>query len=92
MKHVGYVMIAVGFLSGALASVQTSANDIPVPPSMVKESSLVKVRPPIVTVLSPTSTATAPTTAGMPHPRATTAAWLARPPVAVRIPAAFAIP
>ena len=34
----------------------------------------------------------APTTAGMPQPRATTAAWLARPPREVRMPAARAIP
>ena len=41
---------------------------------------------------SPTSIPAAPTTAGMPQPRATTAAWLARPPREVRIPAARAIP
>ena len=34
----------------------------------------------------------APTTAGFPHPRATTAAWLTRPPRAVRIPSAASIP
>ena len=33
-----------------------------------------------------------PTTAGMPQPRATTAAWLARPPRDVRMPAARAMP
>ena len=46
----------------------------------------------MTTPVSATWTPDAPTTAGMPQPRATTAAWLASPPVAVRIPAAAAIP
>ena len=46
----------------------------------------------MVTAPSPISTPAAPTTAGIPQPRATTAAWLASPPVAVRIPAAAAMP
>ena len=39
-----------------------------------------------------TATSAAPTTAGIPQPRATTAAWLASPPCEVRMPAATAIP
>ena len=37
-------------------------------------------------------TASAPTTAGLPQPRATTAAWLTSPPRAVRIPSAASMP
>ena len=37
-------------------------------------------------------TDSAPTTAGVPQPRATTAAWLTRPPRAVRMPSATIIP
>ena len=36
--------------------------------------------------------ASAPTTAGLPQPRATTAAWLTRPPRAVRMPSAASMP
>ena len=36
--------------------------------------------------------ASAPTIQHLPHPRATTAAWLVLPPVAVRMPCATAIP
>ena len=45
----------------------------------------VKCAPPIFT-------ASAPTTAGIPHPRATTAAWLTSPPRAVRMPSATCMP
>ena len=48
--------------------------------------------PPIVTIPSPSTTSDAPTTAGIPQPRATTAAWLTNPPVLVRIPAARLMP
>ena len=51
-----------------------------------------RVRSPTTTWPSRTSIPAAPTTAGMPQPRATTAAWLARPPREVRMPAARAIP
>ena len=37
-------------------------------------------------------TDSAPTTAGVPQPRATTAAWLTRPPRDVRMPSATIIP
>ena len=37
-------------------------------------------------------TASAPTTAGLPQPRATTAAWLTSPPRAVRMPSAASMP
>ena len=37
-------------------------------------------------------TDSAPTTAGVPQPRATTAAWLTSPPRAVRMPSAAIIP
>ena len=54
---------------------------------------------PSLTVMSPTVNdlpviliASAPTTAGVPQPRATTAAWLTRPPRAVRMPWATIIP
>ena len=45
-----------------------------------------------VTWWSPIRSASAPTTAGLPQPRATTAAWLTRPPRAVRIPSAASMP
>ena len=61
-------------------------------PSIVMTSPARSVRSPTTTRPSWTSSPAAPTTAGMPQPRATTAAWLARPPRAVRIPAARAIP
>ena len=41
---------------------------------------------PTVNCLPSILTASAPTTAGVPQPRATTAAWLTRPPRAVRMP------
>ena len=54
----------------------------------------IEITSPSWTTMSPTrelacpamSIASAPTTAGMPQPRATTAAWLTRPPRAVRMP------
>ena len=51
------------------------------------------VTPPTVNERSPRCAATsAPTTAGLPQPRATTAAWLTRPPRAVRMPSAASMP
>ena len=41
---------------------------------------------------SPISMPSAPQTAGLPQPLATTAAWLASPPLVVRIPTATCIP
>src|SRR5258708_36103902 len=46
---------------------------------------------PITITPSPTSTSVALTTAGTPHPRAITAAWLASPPNEVSTPAARAM-
>ena len=58
-----------------------------------------EIQSPSFTTVSPTAkersairSASAPTTAGLPHPRATTAAWLTSPPRAVRIPSAASIP
>ena len=80
--------------SGATSEAPTTAprNTSPVSPSIVITSPAASVRPGKRTVPSPTSTSRAPTTAGRPQPRATTAAWLARPPRLVRIPAARAMP
>ncbi len=80
--------------SGATVKVPAAApaNTSPVPPSMVIVSPTARLRSPMAIVRSPSTTAAAPTTAGIPQPRATTAAWLASPPVEVRIPAALAMP
>ncbi len=58
-----------------------------------------EITSPSLTTMSPTENclptiliASAPTTAGVPQPRATTAAWLTRPPRAVRMPSATIIP
>ena len=60
----------------------------PVPPSIVITSPARSFVPRIVTVVTALSmwTSAEPTTAGMPHPRATTAAWLTMPPRVVRMP------
>ena len=80
--------------SGAISVAPATAprKTSPVSPSIVMTSPAASVRPGKRTVPSPTSTSRAPTTAGSPQPRATTAAWLARPPRLVRIPAARAMP
>ncbi len=70
----------------------TPAYTSPVEPSIEMTSPAESVRSPIRTSPSPGTTSAAPTTAGLPQPRATTAAWLANPPVAVRIPRARSIP
>lgn len=62
---------------------------------------LIEITSPSATTVSPTRnerdsmsmrTASAPQIAGVPMPRATTAAWLTRPPRDVRIPSAAIIP
>ena len=70
----------------------TPSKTAPVEPSMVMTSPSRRLLPATISCPSRTSTAVAPTTAGIPHPRATTAAWLASPPRDVRIPTAFAMP
>ena len=50
------------------------------------------VTSPAVNDLPEMRTASAPTTAGMPHPRATTAAWLTSPPRDVRMPSDACMP
>jgi hypothetical protein len=53
----------------------------------------VKLLPPTLnSPFSSISIAPAPATQHLPHPRATTAAWLVMPPVAVRMPAAACMP
>ncbi len=59
----------------------------------------IEIQSPSSTTVSPTvndgpeiRSASAPTTAGLPQPRATTAAWLTRPPRAVRMPSAASMP
>ena len=59
----------------------------PLLPSIVISSPTANERSPISTASLAGPTADAPTTAGMPQPRATTAAWLASPPRAVSTPA-----
>ena len=76
------------WVTPAAAPAKTS----PVAPSIVIVSPSAKAVPPMVTVPSPSTTPEAPTTAGIPQPRATTAAWLTNPPVLVRIPAARLMP
>ena len=61
---------------------------------MVRNSPFLKVWPAMVIVpaFSSIFIASQPTTQGLPQPRATTAAWLALPPVEVRIPLARCMP
>ena len=75
-------------MTPAAAPAKTS----PVAPSIVIVSPSARAVAPIVTVPSPRTTSEAPTTAGIPQPRATTAAWLTKPPVLVRIPTARLMP
>ena len=49
-------------------------------------------RPPAVKLLPSIWIDSAPTTAGLPQPRATTAAWLTSPPREVRMPSATIMP
>ena len=83
-----------GPASGAIpdAAAIAPSNTSPVSPSIVIASPACSVSPGKRTSPSSTSMSRAPTTAGIPHPRATTAAWLASPPRAVRMPAARAMP
>ena len=80
--------------SGVTSSVvdRSPAITSPVAPS-------IEMRSPSRTMMSPTENdrpsitiASAPTTAGVPHPRATIAVWLTRPPRAVSRPSAAIIP
>ena len=66
----------------------------PVVPLIVRKSPALTVWPLIVIVpaFSSIRSASQPTTQGLPQPRATTAAWLALPPVAVRMPLARCMP
>ena len=77
-----------------LAAVSGTSPDttIPAPPSSETKSPSRSVTPPAVTVWSPRRSTSAPTTAGLPQPRATTAAWLTRPPRAVRMPSEASMP
>ena len=65
---------------------------LPVVPSTEIQSPWWTTVVPTLNEESPMDTDSAPTTAGFPQPRATTAAWLTRPPRAVRIPSAASIP
>ena len=76
------------WVTPAAAPAKTS----PVAPSIVIVSPGLSTVAPMVTLPSPSTTPEAPTTAGIPQPRATTAAWLTNPPVLVRIPTARLIP
>ena len=66
----------------------------PVVPLIVMKSPALTTFPAMLTVCAASSilTASQPTTHGLPQPRATTAAWLALPPVLVRMPLARCIP
>ena len=64
----------------------------PVVPSSDNQSPSFTVTPFAVNDLPEILTASAPTIAGVPHPRATTAAWLTRPPREVRMPFATIMP
>ena len=70
-------------------------NTSPVPPSiesMSPSTTLVPSGAVIVLFATSTSSASAPHTQVLPMPRATTAAWLVRPPWLVRIPCAAIMP
>ena len=66
----------------------------PVVPLIVRKSPALTTWPLIVIwpFFSSMAIASQPTTQGLPQPRATTAAWLALPPVAVRMPLARCMP
>ena len=59
---------------------------------MESQSPSATVTAPTVKVFPSMRTFSAPTTAGLPQPRATTAAWDTRPPRAVRIPSEASMP
>ena len=77
--------------SSASMSGTSPSTTLPLLPSMVIVSPALKVLP--STLTSPASRsisiALQPVTAGLPKPRATTAAWLVMPPRAVRMPLAL---
>mmetsp|Transcript_37749 Transcript_37749/g.118186 ORF Transcript_37749/g.118186 Transcript_37749/m.118186 type:complete len:299 (-) Transcript_37749:1759-2655(-) len=65
----------------------------PVLPLMAMTSPSLKVAPEAsVAVVAPTSRSEAPTTQGLPQPRATTAAWEVMPPREVSMPSAACMP
>ena len=66
----------------------------PVVPLIVTKSPTLTIWPLMLTwpFFSSMAMASQPTTQGLPQPRATTAAWLALPPVAVRMPLARCMP
>ena len=74
------------------ASVSWPSMISPVVPSREIQSPCLTVTSPTANDLPEMRTASAPTTAGVPHPRATTAAWLTSPPREVRMPLATIIP
>ena len=85
-------MVVNSFGGSASASAMAPSTTSPVVPSSEMTSPSSTVTPPAVKWWSAILTASAPTTAGMPQPRATTAAWLTRPPRAVRMPSATCMP
>ncbi len=77
----------------SLAASSTSPSTTwPVVPSSEMTSPSFTVTPPAVNALPEIATPSAPTTAGMPHPRATTAAWDTSPPRDVRMPSDACMP
>ncbi len=80
--------------AGGLAAVSgtSPATTMPAPPSRETQSPSTSVMPLAVTWRSPRRRTSAPTTAGLPQPRATTAAWLTKPPRAVRMPSEASMP
>ena len=81
--------------SGGVSPWATStwpSTTIPLVPSTEIQSPSDTSTPSTVNDVGPMRRASAPTTAGLPQPRATTAAWLTRPPLAVRMPSAASMP
>ena len=88
--HLRIVWNSAGGFDPAIASAPSMIS--PVAPSMEMVSPSRTTVSPTANCLPSILTASAPTTAGVPQPRATTAAWLTRPPRAVRMPLATIMP
>ena len=81
-----FKMISNSFGGFAASSFNSPTTTSPDAPSSEMTSPSLTTMPPTENCLPSMRTASAPTMAGVPQPRATTAAWLTRPPRAVRMP------
>ena len=87
-----FKMVKNSFVGFASASIIAPMITSPVVPSSEMTSPSRTTVSPTVNFLPSMCTDSAPTIAGVPQPRATTAAWLTSPPRAVKIPLATIMP